>query len=113
LSKAVPSSTALLIEAAGRNYNLGSITSSLLRLLDRYGATELEVGIVEALKRDVPHPNAVRISLERRREERDQLPPVSMILPDDERVRNLVIRTPNLNIYDQLQSPLTENTHDD
>lgn len=113
LSKSVPSSATLLIEAAGRNYNLGSITAALLRLLDRYGAAELEIGIVEALKRDVPHPNAVRISLERRREERDQLPPVEVILPDDKRVREVVIRTHDLSTYDQLQSPPTEENTDD
>jgi hypothetical protein len=60
----------LLLRAAERGGNLGAITAVLLRLLDRYGATELQAAINEALVRDVPHPNAVRLALERRREQR-------------------------------------------
>ena len=56
--------------AAARGDNLGSITATLLRLLDRYGAAELETAIGEALARGVPHPNAVRLALEQRREQR-------------------------------------------
>ena len=52
----------LLIQAADRGEPLGRITVALLHLLDRYGATELQAGIQEALQRGVPHPNAVRLS---------------------------------------------------
>jgi hypothetical protein len=38
--------------------------------LDRYGAAELEASIIDPLQRGVPHPNAVRPALERRREQR-------------------------------------------
>jgi len=38
LSHAAPASKTLLIRAAERGSNLGSITGALLRLLDRYGA---------------------------------------------------------------------------
>ena len=58
------------MRAAERGANLGAITSALMRLLDRYGAAELQAAILEALERDVPHPNAVRLALERRREQR-------------------------------------------
>jgi len=40
---------------AARGDNLGSITAALLRLLDLYGAAELEAAIGEALARGVPH----------------------------------------------------------
>jgi hypothetical protein len=53
----------------------------LLRLLDRYGASELQAAISAALDRDVPHPNAVRLALEHRREQHNQPPPVAVILP--------------------------------
>jgi transposase len=102
LTHAVPLSETLLIQAAARGYNLGSVTSSLLRLLDSYGTTELEIAIEDALKREVPHPNAVRLNLEKRREERKQLPPVNIDLPNDNRVRDLVVRPHKLNDYDQL-----------
>ena len=54
--------------AAARGDNLGAITAALLRLLERYGAAALQAAILEALERDVPHPNAVRLALERARE---------------------------------------------
>jgi len=112
LVQAAPHSRDLLTQAAERGDNLGSITAALLRLLDRYGAAELEAAITEALERGVPHPNAVRLSLERRREQRHEPPPLAVALPADKRVRDLVVRPHNLDDYDQLQSH-TENTDDD
>ena len=109
LTKAVPSSIELLIQAADHNYNLGSITSNLLQLLDDYGATELEAAITEALARKVPHPNAVRISLERRREARDQLPLVHYELPQNKKVREMQVKPHNLSDYDKLKNITGEN----
>jgi hypothetical protein len=80
------------------------ITSHLLNLLDRYGASELETAINEALSRGVPHPNAVRLALEKRREEKNLLPPVTIDLPNDERVRELVVRPHDLKSYDHLKT---------
>jgi len=104
LQQAAPNSRELLTQAASRGDNLGSITAALLRLLDRYGAAELEAAIEEALSREVPHPNAVRLSLERRRDERQQAPPVEVALPEDQRVRNIVVRAHKLSDYDGLKS---------
>ena len=112
LIQAAPNSRELLTAAASRGQNLGSLSAALLRLLDRYGAVELEAAIGEALSRGVPHPNAVRLSLERRREQRHQPPPLAVTLPDDKRVRDLVVRPHNLDDYDQLQSH-TETPDDD
>jgi transposase len=103
LTHAVPLSSVLFVKAAERGYHLGSITSALLKLLDRYGAAEMEIAITEALSRDVPHPNAVLLSLEKRREANNQPPPISVVLPDDKRVRDLVVRPHNLNDYDELK----------
>jgi hypothetical protein len=100
LAQAVPASRELLVQAAERGANLGSITASLLRLLDRYGASELESAIQDALRQQVPHPNAVRISLEKHRDERDQPPPLPIILPDKPKVRDLTVRPHDLKNYD-------------
>jgi hypothetical protein len=105
LAQAAPNSRTLLVQAAERGDNLGSITAALLRLLERYGAAELEAGIAEALAREVPHPNAVRLALERRREQRHQPPPLPLALPANQRVRDLVVCPHKLDDYDQLQSP--------
>jgi len=103
LAHAAPASRRLLAAAAERGEPLGSLTAALVRLLDRYGAAELEAAINEALERGVPHSNAVRLSLERRREARDQPPPVAVALPDDPRVRAAVVRPHALDSYDTLQ----------
>jgi transposase len=108
LAQVAPASRELLTRAARRGENSGSITASLLRLLDRYGAGELETAISEALTRDVPHPNAVRLALERRREQRDQPPPLPVPLPQDKRLRDIVVRPHPLDDDDSLQSRETD-----
>jgi len=71
-------------------------------LLDRYGATELQAGIKEALQRGVPHPNAVRLALERRREARELPPPVEMTLPRHVQDRDTPVQAHQLDSYDQI-----------
>jgi transposase len=110
LVQAAPASRDLLTRAGERGENLGAITAALLRLLEHYGATELQTAIGEALERGVPHPHAVRLSLERRREQRHQPPSLPVPLPADERVRNLVVRPHPLEDYDPLQA---HNTNED
>ena len=113
LARAAPNSAELLSRAAERGDNLGSITAALLRLLERYGAAELEAAIAEALAREVPHPNAVRLALQRRREQRDQPPPLPIALPADKRVRDLVVSPQKLDDYDQLQTQREEDDDGD
>jgi transposase len=113
LFQAAPNSRELLTAAASRGQNLGSLSAALLRLLDRYGATELEAAIGEALSRGVPHPNAVRLALERRREQLDQQPPLAVALPADPRVKHLVVKPRPLDDYDQLQTDTAVENDDD
>jgi transposase len=109
LAQAAPRSRDLLVRAAERGHSLGAITSALLRLLDRFGAAELQAGIEEALARDVPHSNAVRHALERRREAREAPPPVTIILPDHVQRRDRPVQPHRLETYDRI----TEAAHDD
>lgn len=110
LSVAAPSSALLLKEAADRGHSLRSLVSALQRLLDEYGASELELACLEALERGVPHDNAVRQSLERRREARELPPALALALPDNERVRNLTVRQSNLAAYDRINQPPSTDT---
>jgi hypothetical protein len=75
----------------------------LLRLLDRYGAADLDAAIGEALARGVPHPNAVRLALERRREQRQEAPPVAVDLPAHVKARDAHVTPHRLEAYDQLK----------
>jgi transposase len=103
LALAAPATEALLVRAAERGDNLGSITATLMQQLARYGAAEFEAAILEALARDVPHPNAVRLILERRREERHQPPPITVSLPEHVRARDQPVRPHDLATYDKLK----------
>jgi hypothetical protein len=102
LIHAVPCCARLLSEAALRGDHLGSITSTLLRLLDQYGVGELTLAVEEALDKDVPHPNAVRQALQRRLETQQKPPPIAVALPDDKRVRDLIVKPHGLNAYDHI-----------
>jgi hypothetical protein len=108
LAQAAPASQTLLLRAAERGDNLGAITAALLRLLDRYGAAELEASIVDALQRGVPHPNAVRLALEHRREQRQEGPPVAIDLPAHVKTRDAPVRPHRLDAYDQLKDQTNE-----
>jgi hypothetical protein len=88
LTQAAPASRTLLVRAAERGSNLGSITASLVR---------------EALERGVPHPNAVRLALERRRDDLRQAPPVALTLPAHVRARDKTVHPHSLETYDQLK----------
>jgi hypothetical protein len=70
---------------------------------NRYGADELDAAIRQALERGVPHPNAVRLALERRRERRNEAPPVAVELPDHIKTRDAAVRPHRLETYDQLK----------
>ena len=113
LALAAPASQTLLRRAADRGDNLGSITAALMRLLARYGAAELQVAITEALERNLPHPNAVRLVLERRREQRNQPPPVDVPLPEHVKAKDAPVRHHRLDTYDELQNLSKNETHGD
>lgn len=102
LTQAVPAVTELLQRAAARGHNLGSVTAALSKLLDRYGARPMQAAVVEALARDVPHPNAVRLALERARHADQTPPPVDTPLSDRARSLDVTVQAHALDAYDAL-----------
>ena len=109
LTQAVPAVAELLQRAAARDHNLGSVTAGLSKLLDRYGATPMQAAVVEALARDVPHPNAVRLALERERHASQTPPPVDTPLSPRARSLDVTVQSHGLAAYDALR-PVTEPT---
>ena len=103
LAQAVPASATLLTRAAERGQPLGPISRELLSLLDRYGAEELQAAIETALARGVPHPNAVRLALDLRRDARHLPPPLAVPLSPAARQRDVHVRPHALDGYDQLR----------
>lgn len=100
LQQSVPQIAELMGALAQRGQNLGSATVLFLRLLDTYGPRELAIAVAEAADREAPHPNSVRLILERRVRERLVPPPRPLDLPDDPRVRDLVVTPHDLAAYD-------------
>ncbi|MBC7546060.1 MAG: hypothetical protein H7338_25305 [Candidatus Sericytochromatia bacterium] len=105
LHHAAPQSQALFEAAALRGGGLGGLSSGLLKLLDQYGADTLDRSIAEALAAGTPHLAAVRQILDRRRRAAGLPPPIAVALPDDPRVRNLVVHAHPLHHYDSLSNP--------
>lgn len=103
LTRAVPGVAGLVQAAAQQGRSLGGTTAALLRLLDQYGPVELAAAVDEAVARGVPHPHAVRQSLERRRQERDLPPSLPVRLPADSRWTELAVRPHALSSYDGLE----------
>jgi hypothetical protein len=103
LVHAAPASQTLLIRAAERGANLGTITAALMRLLAQTSAAEMQAAILEALQRGVPHPNAVRLALARRREQRGEPPTIGVALPAHLQARDTTVQPHALETYDQLK----------
>lgn len=112
LQHAAPHSRDFLIRCADRGQNLGSVTWQLGRLLDQYGAAELDAALAEANAREIVHPPSVRQLLERRRAEAGRPASLSVEVPADPRLRAVVIRPHALDLYDRLRPPSEEDDDD-
>jgi transposase len=98
------SAHAFLVQVARHGGHLGGTTTRLLHLLDRYGAAELDAAIGEAHERNAFAAQSVAHILDQRARARGIAPPVDVVLPDDPRVRDLVVTPHSLERYDQLAS---------
>ncbi len=104
LTQTIDCAREFLVAAASRGYALKSITKELTSMLDDYGASWLEKAMVEALAKTSPHPNSVRIVLEKLRDEHHEKPLATFALSTDKRITGMVVKTHSLNQYDTLQS---------
>ena len=73
-----------------------------------WSVTAPNAAIREAIARGVPHPNAVRLALEHRRELRNEAPPVAVILPEHVKARDAHVQPHRLEPYDQLKEQADE-----
>lgn len=102
LRDAAPQTDVLFDTLALRGENISSHTARLLRLLDEYGARELEAAVQVAVEREAWGSGSVAHILEQRRRAQGLPPPIRVELPDDPRVRDLHITPHNLEEYDEL-----------
>jgi len=104
LTQTIDCAREFLVAASSRGYALKSITKELTSMLDDYGASLLEKAMALALAKTSPHPNSVRIVLERLRDEQHEKPLATFALSTDKRITGMVVKTHSLNQYDTLQT---------
>lgn len=97
-----PASQHMIAILAERGENIGGATSWMLRLLDQFGPVDVERAVLEALDRDVPHPQAVRHILDRRRRAQGRPPATPVGRPNDPRIRNLAVKPHDLSSYGRI-----------
>jgi hypothetical protein len=109
LRSSCPSADAFVEALALRGENLGGHVSRLLTLLDRYGATQLDRALKDAIERGAIGAASVAHLLDQRARARKAPPALDVILPDDPRVRDLRLIPHALDTYDALCKPKKEN----
>lgn len=102
LVRAVPRSEELLAALARRQRHLLTAVKRLIFLLETYGPEEMAQAVEEALEKGSPHPETVRLILDRRCQQRRAKPPIPIELPDRPELRNLVVKPHSLHTYDDL-----------
>jgi transposase len=102
LASACPHATAFLEQVALHGGHLGGTTARLLRLLDQYGARDLDDAIDLAHRRAAFSAQSVAHILDQRRRGRGAPVPVPPVLPDDPRVRDTHVTPHALGTYDVL-----------
>jgi hypothetical protein len=100
LLRAVPACETLLSEMGKRQRRLNSAVDRLTILLEQFGAAELAVAVHEAIVKGSPHPETVRLVLDRRCRARRVLPSVPVQLPDSPEIRDIVVTPHPLGDYD-------------
>jgi len=100
LLRAVPQAEELLTALARRQRHLATAVDRLLRLMDQFGRAELGTAVAEAIDSGSPHPETVRLVLDRRRRARRASPPIAIDLPDNPKAKNLTVVPHDLKGYD-------------
>jgi transposase len=102
LRSACPSADRFIAALATRGVSMARHTTRLIKLLDEYGASELDEAIASALSRGAISADSVAHLADQRARARKQLPRIEMQLPDDPRVRDLHVTPHRLSDYDNL-----------
>lgn len=102
LTSSCPAARPFLVEVLRNGGHLGGTTTRLLHLLDRYGAADLDAALVDAHARGAFTAQSVAHILDQRARARGVKPRLDIVLPDDPRVRDLVVTPHALDRYDQL-----------
>lgn len=95
--------------AALHGYALNTINKQLIALLDDYGADDCAKAMVTALASDSPHPNTVRLNIERLRAKRKDAPRVPTSVSLHKKIKETIVKPHHLSDYDTLtKKPTTQ-----
>jgi hypothetical protein len=104
---------AFIAQLAERGMSMARHTTRLIKMLDEFGAAELDVAIADALSRGAISADAVAHVLAQRARARKQPPSIEIDLPTDPRVRDLRVTPHALGDYDHLVSRNDREDSDD
>lgn len=88
--------------AALHGYALNTINKQLIELLDDYGADDLSQAMAASLASDSPHPNTVRLNIERMRAKRQEAPRIPTTMSSHKKIKETIVKEQNLSDYDAL-----------
>ncbi len=109
LRQACLSTDAMLEAAVHRSEPLSAYTQALTRLLDDYGACELECAMLIALEKGAIGVSSLAHILERRHHASARLPPLGPLRLQNPAAQALRVTTHSLKDYDMLSDPKEEN----
>lgn len=109
LTVAAPAAYDFLRRLAERGGAMGPTVVRLERLLDLFGAAELQGALCAAAALPAPDVHAVHLLLDQRKRQLSLPPPVGVHLPDDSPLRALTVTPHSLSSYDTLAQ---EDVHD-
>jgi transposase len=107
LRAACPNAEVFLETIARRGDVVGHQTARLLKLLDQYGASELNVALADALTRGAVSADSVAHICDQRGRARKRKPPL-LLVHDDPRVSELRVTPHQLSPYDALSTSTDE-----
>ena len=117
LIEAVPQTRDLMVLLATRGDGPWRAASQLSRLLERYGVADFQEAVDLALTANTPHPNNIRLLLEKIRHRKGLAEPVLTPVVTHASLRGLHVRPHALATYDRLLAGKSvankENDHDD
>ena len=105
LMRLVPRTEDFLLEMSTRNRRLHRAVKQLEEMLDTYGTDELRIAIDEVLEAGTPSTASVQLILDRRQHQACQSPKLAIELPDEAKIRDIVVKHHDLDKYDALAQP--------
>jgi len=102
--RAVPEAEKLLVLLAKRGDSIGSCVGQLGKLLDSYGQEDLTAAVSEAMRLKSPHPNNIRLLLEKIRYARGLPPPSAAPTVTDPKLLDIHVQTHDLAGYDRIST---------